>query len=146
MIMFVIFKHTDGVLLFLHPLHSYTASQSLSPVQKLLSKRNMDAVSFNASTTLAFLHLCVIVRILHKHQCFTMCPLTSGLQEVVLNIFADIILGTYKEGGAVTFWSHTVSLPLSSNAILSWKFCNMVHKLLRDGHPNVSPVCDTTSS
>ncbi|XP_048037165.1 LOW QUALITY PROTEIN: huntingtin-interacting protein 1-related protein [Megalobrama amblycephala] len=47
-----------------------------------------------------------------------------------------IILGTHKEGGAVTFWSHAVSLPLSSNAILSWKFCHMVHKLLRDGHPN----------
>uniref|UniRef100_A0A8C1QSU7 Huntingtin interacting protein 1 related n=1 Tax=Cyprinus carpio TaxID=7962 RepID=A0A8C1QSU7_CYPCA len=47
-----------------------------------------------------------------------------------------IILGTHKEGGAVTFWSHAVSLPLSSNAILSWKFCHVVHKLLRDGHPN----------
>ncbi|XP_072515012.1 huntingtin-interacting protein 1-related protein-like [Salminus brasiliensis] len=47
-----------------------------------------------------------------------------------------ILLGTHKEGGAVTFWSHAVSLPLASNAILSWKFCHMVHKLLRDGHPN----------
>uniref|UniRef100_A0A8C1HII4 I/LWEQ domain-containing protein n=1 Tax=Cyprinus carpio carpio TaxID=630221 RepID=A0A8C1HII4_CYPCA len=50
----------------------------------------------------------------------------------------NIILGTHKEGGAVTFWSHAVSLPLSSNAILSWKFCHVVHKLLRDGHPNVT--------
>uniref|UniRef100_A0AAR2JLY9 I/LWEQ domain-containing protein n=1 Tax=Pygocentrus nattereri TaxID=42514 RepID=A0AAR2JLY9_PYGNA len=49
-----------------------------------------------------------------------------------------ILLGTHKEGGAVTFWSHVVSLPLASNAILSWKFCHMVHKLLRDGHPNVN--------
>ncbi|XP_066507269.1 huntingtin-interacting protein 1-related protein-like [Hoplias malabaricus] len=49
-----------------------------------------------------------------------------------------ILLGTHKEGGAVTFWSHAVSLPLSSNAILSWKFCHMVHKLLRDGHPNTA--------
>uniref|UniRef100_A0AAR2KWK0 I/LWEQ domain-containing protein n=1 Tax=Pygocentrus nattereri TaxID=42514 RepID=A0AAR2KWK0_PYGNA len=49
-----------------------------------------------------------------------------------------ILLGTHKEGGAVTFWSHVVSLPLASNAILSWKFCHMVHKLLRDGHPNAS--------
>ncbi|XP_065118875.1 huntingtin-interacting protein 1-related protein isoform X2 [Paramisgurnus dabryanus] len=48
----------------------------------------------------------------------------------------QIILGTHKEGGAVTFWSHAISLPLSSNGILSWKFCHMVHKLLRDGHPN----------
>uniref|UniRef100_A0A8C2AQD6 Huntingtin interacting protein 1 n=1 Tax=Cyprinus carpio TaxID=7962 RepID=A0A8C2AQD6_CYPCA len=29
-------------------------------------------------------------------------------------------------------------LPLSSNAVLCWKFCHVFHKLLRDGHPNVS--------
>uniref|UniRef100_A0A8C1KS89 Huntingtin interacting protein 1 related a n=1 Tax=Cyprinus carpio TaxID=7962 RepID=A0A8C1KS89_CYPCA len=57
----------------------------------------------------------------------------------------NIILGTHKEGGAVTFWSHAVSLPLSSNAILSWKFCHVVHKLLRDGHPNVSLIYHTYS-
>ncbi|XP_053332133.1 huntingtin-interacting protein 1-related protein isoform X2 [Clarias gariepinus] len=48
----------------------------------------------------------------------------------------NILLGTHWENGAVVFWSHAVSLPLASNAILSWKFCHMVHKLLRDGHPN----------
>ncbi|KAI4901049.1 hypothetical protein NFI96_034326 [Prochilodus magdalenae] len=58
------------------------------------------------------------------------------LQWLFFNISAEILLGTHKEGGAVTFWSHAVSLPLSSSAILSWKFCHMVHKLLRDGHPN----------
>uniref|UniRef100_A0A9J8AMM4 I/LWEQ domain-containing protein n=1 Tax=Cyprinus carpio carpio TaxID=630221 RepID=A0A9J8AMM4_CYPCA len=58
----------------------------------------------------------------------------------------NIILGTHKEGGAVTFWSHAVSLPLSSNAILSWKFCHVVHKLLRDGHPNVSLIYHTLVS
>ncbi|KAI5099729.1 huntingtin-interacting protein 1-related protein, partial [Silurus meridionalis] len=48
----------------------------------------------------------------------------------------NILLGTHWENGAVVFWSHAVSLPLASNAILSWKFCHMVHILLRDGHPN----------
>ncbi|KAI4815238.1 hypothetical protein KUCAC02_005391, partial [Chaenocephalus aceratus] len=28
-------------------------------------------------------------------------------------------------------------LPLSSNAVLCWKFCHVFHKLLRDGHPSV---------
>uniref|UniRef100_A0AAY4CKP2 I/LWEQ domain-containing protein n=1 Tax=Denticeps clupeoides TaxID=299321 RepID=A0AAY4CKP2_9TELE len=55
---------------------------------------------------------------------------------VQLDGIIDILMGTHKEGGAVTFWSHAVSLPLSSNAILTWKFCYMVHKLLRDGHSN----------
>lgn len=48
------------------------------------------------------------------------------------------ILGTHHEKGAQTFWSVVNRLPLSSNAVLCWKFCHVFHKLLRDGHPNVS--------
>ncbi|KAM5229106.1 huntingtin-interacting protein 1 isoform 4-T4 [Ctenodactylus gundi] len=47
------------------------------------------------------------------------------------------ILGTHHEKGAQTFWSVVSRLPLSSNALLCWKFCHVFHKLLRDGHPNV---------
>ncbi|XP_041826400.1 huntingtin-interacting protein 1-related protein-like isoform X2 [Melanotaenia boesemani] len=47
-----------------------------------------------------------------------------------------IILGTHKEGGATTFWSYIVNLPLSSNSMVSWKVCYLVHKVLRDGHKN----------
>ncbi|XP_063461892.1 huntingtin-interacting protein 1-like isoform X1 [Pan paniscus] len=47
------------------------------------------------------------------------------------------ILGTHHEKGAQTFWSVVNCLPLSSNAVLCWKFCHVFHKLLRDGHPNV---------
>uniref|UniRef100_A0A674NS57 Huntingtin interacting protein 1 n=1 Tax=Takifugu rubripes TaxID=31033 RepID=A0A674NS57_TAKRU len=39
--------------------------------------------------------------------------------------------------GAHTFWAAVTRLPLSSNAVLCWKFCHVFHKLLRDGHPNV---------
>uniref|UniRef100_A0A3Q3WC49 I/LWEQ domain-containing protein n=1 Tax=Mola mola TaxID=94237 RepID=A0A3Q3WC49_MOLML len=49
-----------------------------------------------------------------------------------------IIMGTHKEGGASTFWSYTLNLPLSSNSMISWKFCYLLHKLLRDGHKNVN--------
>ncbi|XP_038669735.1 huntingtin-interacting protein 1 isoform X2 [Scyliorhinus canicula] len=47
------------------------------------------------------------------------------------------ILGTHHEKGAQTFWSVVNRLPLSSNAVLCWKFCHVFHKLLRDGHPSV---------
>ncbi|XP_047424954.1 huntingtin-interacting protein 1-related protein-like isoform X2 [Mugil cephalus] len=47
-----------------------------------------------------------------------------------------IILGTHKEGGATTFWSYVLNLPLSSNSMVSWKFCYLLHKVLRDGHRN----------
>ncbi|XP_035389954.1 huntingtin-interacting protein 1 isoform X2 [Electrophorus electricus] len=47
------------------------------------------------------------------------------------------ILGTHHEKGAHTFWAAVSRLPLSSNAVICWKFCHVFHKLLRDGHPNV---------
>lgn len=52
-----------------------------------------------------------------------------------------IILGTHHEKGAFTFWSYAIGLPLPSSSILSWKFCHVLHKVLRDGHPNVSSHC-----
>lgn len=61
-----------------------------------------------------------------------------GAQVVVLNCFLPCILGTHHEKGAQTFWAAVNRLPISSNAVLCWKFCHVFHKLLRDGHPNVS--------
>ncbi|XP_061115973.1 huntingtin interacting protein 1 related b [Conger conger] len=52
-----------------------------------------------------------------------------------------IILGTHREKGAFTFWSYALGLPLASSSILSWKFCHVLHKVLRDGHPNSLQDC-----
>ncbi|KAL2091775.1 hypothetical protein ACEWY4_011573 [Coilia grayii] len=52
-----------------------------------------------------------------------------------------IILGTHREKGAFTFWSYALGLPLHSSAILSWKFCHVLHKVLRDGHQNSLQDC-----
>uniref|UniRef100_A0A673CNF4 Huntingtin interacting protein 1 related n=1 Tax=Sphaeramia orbicularis TaxID=375764 RepID=A0A673CNF4_9TELE len=49
----------------------------------------------------------------------------------------NIIMGSHKEGGATTFWSYVLNLPLSSNSMISWKFCYLLHKMLRDGHKNL---------
>ncbi|XP_078404586.1 huntingtin-interacting protein 1 isoform X3 [Cetorhinus maximus] len=54
-----------------------------------------------------------------------------------MRVSAPCILGTHHEKGAHTFWSVVNRLPLSSNAVLCWKFCHVFHKLLRDGHPSV---------
>uniref|UniRef100_A0A3Q3G6D4 Huntingtin interacting protein 1 related n=1 Tax=Labrus bergylta TaxID=56723 RepID=A0A3Q3G6D4_9LABR len=48
----------------------------------------------------------------------------------------EIIIGTYKEAGATTFWSYAINLPLSSHSMVSWKFCYLLHKVLRGGHRN----------
>uniref|UniRef100_A0A3B3XSI6 I/LWEQ domain-containing protein n=1 Tax=Poecilia mexicana TaxID=48701 RepID=A0A3B3XSI6_9TELE len=56
----------------------------------------------------------------------------------------NIILGTHKEGGATTFWSYVPNLPLSSQSLVSWKVCYLLHKVLREGHRNVTcrVTCD----
>ncbi|KAJ6656708.1 hypothetical protein lerEdw1_003595 [Lerista edwardsae] len=61
--------------------------------------------------------------------------------EIGLDLDQGIILGTHHEKGAFTFWSYAIGLPLPSSAILSWKFCHVLHKVLRDGHPNVLQDC-----
>uniref|UniRef100_A0A3Q3IXY7 I/LWEQ domain-containing protein n=1 Tax=Monopterus albus TaxID=43700 RepID=A0A3Q3IXY7_MONAL len=48
----------------------------------------------------------------------------------------NVILGSHKEGGATTFWSYSLNLPLSSSSMIAWKFCYLLHKLLREGHRN----------
>lgn len=52
-----------------------------------------------------------------------------------------IILGTHREKGAYTFWSYALGFPLASSSVLSWKFCHVLHKVLRDGHRNVLQDC-----
>ncbi|XP_017269454.1 huntingtin interacting protein 1 related b [Kryptolebias marmoratus] len=52
-----------------------------------------------------------------------------------------IILGTHREKGAYTFWSYSLGFPLASSSILCWKFCHVLHKVLRDGHRNVLQDC-----
>uniref|UniRef100_A0A8C9YHJ6 Huntingtin interacting protein 1 related b n=1 Tax=Sander lucioperca TaxID=283035 RepID=A0A8C9YHJ6_SANLU len=57
------------------------------------------------------------------------------------NTTTGIILGTHREKGAYTFWSYALGFPLASSSILSWKFCHVLHKVLRDGHRNVLQDC-----
>ncbi|XP_075220434.1 huntingtin-interacting protein 1-like isoform X2 [Lycorma delicatula] len=47
------------------------------------------------------------------------------------------ILGTFHEKSAETFWTCALRLPLQENRIVAWKFCHVLHKILREGHPLV---------
>ncbi|XP_054288855.1 huntingtin-interacting protein 1 isoform X6 [Macrosteles quadrilineatus] len=49
------------------------------------------------------------------------------------------ILGTFHEKCAETFWTCVLRLPLQENPIVAWKFCHVLHKVLREGHPQVIP-------
>ncbi|KAF6206967.1 hypothetical protein GE061_018204 [Apolygus lucorum] len=49
------------------------------------------------------------------------------------------IMGTFHEKCAETFWSVALRLPLQDNRITAWKFCHVLHKVLREGHPQSLP-------
>lgn len=47
------------------------------------------------------------------------------------------IIGTYQERSAQTFWECVIRLPLKENPVVCWKFCFVLHKVLREGHNSV---------
>ena len=52
-----------------------------------------------------------------------------------------LIIGTHHERSAHTFWSLAERIPLQDHPITCWKFCHVLHKLLREGYR--STVRDT---
>lgn len=55
----------------------------------------------------------------------------------LIEIILDAIIGTFQEKSAETFWRCVTKLPLQEHRIVAWKFCHVLHKVLREGHPNV---------
>ncbi|XP_067687684.1 huntingtin-interacting protein 1-like isoform X6 [Haliotis asinina] len=49
----------------------------------------------------------------------------------------NTILGTFQDNGGGMFWTVATKLPVQGNPIVCWKFLHVLHKILRDGHPNV---------
>ncbi|XP_014214234.1 huntingtin-interacting protein 1 [Copidosoma floridanum] len=47
------------------------------------------------------------------------------------------IIGTYQEKGGNIFWTYVLRQQLQENRIVAWKFCHVLHKILREGHPRV---------
>ncbi|GMT37101.1 hypothetical protein PFISCL1PPCAC_28398, partial [Pristionchus fissidentatus] len=48
-----------------------------------------------------------------------------------------LILGTHHEKSCTIFWNNVTRIQLEKNPILTWKFCHLLHKLIRDGHKSV---------
>lgn len=45
-----------------------------------------------------------------------------------------ILIGTFQAESGAFFWQHLAVIRLKENQIACWKFCHVLHKLLRDGH------------
>ncbi|XP_039752919.1 huntingtin-interacting protein 1 isoform X3 [Pararge aegeria] len=69
--------------------------------------------------------------------------LTLAIQKAINTIETPVkekhvrstIIGTFQEQSAFTYWMVAIRQPLQDNRIVAWKFCNVTHKLLREGHP-----------
>jgi huntingtin interacting protein 1 len=48
------------------------------------------------------------------------------------------IIATYHSNGGHTFWAIAIRQPLQDNRITAWKFCHVLHKILREGHQLVN--------
>uniref|UniRef100_F1KS91 Huntington interacting protein related 1 n=1 Tax=Ascaris suum TaxID=6253 RepID=F1KS91_ASCSU len=48
-----------------------------------------------------------------------------------------LIVGTHKEKSSSVFWNTISRIQLEKNPVLTWKFCHLLHKLIRDGHRKV---------
>ncbi|XP_049544175.1 huntingtin-interacting protein 1 isoform X3 [Anopheles darlingi] len=45
------------------------------------------------------------------------------------------IIGTFHSNGGHAFWAIAIRQPIQDNRIVAWKFCHLLHKILREGHP-----------
>ncbi|XP_066262673.1 huntingtin-interacting protein 1-like isoform X2 [Euwallacea similis] len=67
----------------------------------------------------------------------------ESLEKAVNDIEAPIktkhvrilIIGTFHAQNAEIFWNSACRLSITDNHIVAWKFCYVLHKILREGHP-----------
>ncbi|KAE8752155.1 hypothetical protein FOCC_FOCC000948 [Frankliniella occidentalis] len=64
------------------------------------------------------------------------CPVK---EKHVRSILYCAIIGTFQEKSSRTFWESVNRLPLEGNRIVAWKFCHVLHKILREGYESVVP-------
>ncbi|CAF0888214.1 unnamed protein product [Adineta ricciae] len=53
----------------------------------------------------------------------------------------NLIIGTFRLDGSRLFWSMVIRLQIDSHPITCWKFCYVIHRLLKDGHRHVIHDC-----
>lgn len=46
----------------------------------------------------------------------------------------SVIMSTFTQQGAKVFWSLATRQPVMDQSIVAWKFCQLLHKILNEGH------------
>ncbi|XP_055533824.1 huntingtin-interacting protein 1 isoform X2 [Wyeomyia smithii] len=70
--------------------------------------------------------------------------MTMSISKALSNVEAPIkvkhvraaIIGTFHSKGGHAFWAIAIRQPVQENRIVAWKFCHLLHKILREGHPH----------
>lgn len=52
-----------------------------------------------------------------------------------------LLIGTFQTESAAFFWQYLPVLRLKEDQIICWKFCYVLHKILRDGHQSALTSC-----
>lgn len=77
-----------------------------------------------------------------SHENFEKNFLTS-LRKAINNVECPVkekhvrrvLIGTFQTKSGQIFWRFARALPIGENQIVCWKFCHVLHKVLRDGFP-----------
>ena len=49
----------------------------------------------------------------------------------------DTLIATWRERGCASFWKVIKPFPFLRSHIVGWKACFIIHRVFRDGHPDV---------
>ncbi|KAL9906483.1 huntingtin interacting protein 1 isoform 1-T1 [Glossina fuscipes fuscipes] len=77
--------------------------------------------------------------IMHLSYCAVVVSITKALNptETPLKMkhARNIIIATYRTKEVKSVWSIITRQPLMEHRFTAWKFCHMLHKVMREGHP-----------
>ncbi len=76
---------------------------------------------------------------LHVHYSYRGVVITFLISFLIaiLITFIGAVIATWKEKGCFTLWKVMKTLPLQNSNTVCFKTCYLIHKMLRDGYPEV---------
>ena len=55
-----------------------------------------------------------------------------------MSMAAGTLIATWRERGCSSFWKLIKQFPFLRSHVVAWKACFVIHRVFRDGHPDVS--------
>ncbi|XKL68500.1 hypothetical protein PGB90_003991 [Kerria lacca] len=71
---------------------------------------------------------------------FQAASISKAINSIESPVKEKHVRSTFRDKSPELFWQIVLKLPLQDNRITAWKFCHVLHKILRDGHPQTIPL------